>query len=64
MTLRVDYLGQVRDPWGNERIVFSASGKVNREDWGITWNQVLETGGVLVSREIELELELEAILRA
>jgi polyisoprenoid-binding protein YceI len=64
VTLRVDYLGQVRDPWGNERIVFSASGKVNREDWGITWNQVLETGGVLVSREIELELELEAILRA
>lgn len=64
VTLAVDYLGQVSDPWGNERIVFSAAGKVNRDDWGISWNQVLETGGLLVSRDIELALELEAILQA
>jgi polyisoprenoid-binding protein YceI len=64
VTLRVDYLGQVRDPWGNERVVFSASGKVNREDWGITWNMPLDRGGVLVSRDIELSLEVEAIQAA
>jgi polyisoprenoid-binding protein YceI len=64
VTLKVEYLGQVRDPWGNERIVFSASGRVNREDWGITWNMPLDAGGVLVSREIDLNLELEAILGA
>jgi polyisoprenoid-binding protein YceI len=63
VTLTVDYLGQVRDPWGNERIVFSAAGKVTRDDWGISWNQVLETGGLLVSRDIELAFELEAILQ-
>lgn len=63
VTLDVDFLGQVHDPWGNDRIIFSASGKVNRDDWGITWNQVLETGGLLVSRDIELALELEAVLQ-
>jgi polyisoprenoid-binding protein YceI len=62
VTLAVDYLGQVQDPWGNERIVFSATATVNREDWGITWNMPLAKGGVLVSKEIELNLELEAIL--
>lgn len=45
VTLEVDCLGQVRDPWGNERIVFSASGRVNRDDRDITWNPVPETGG-------------------
>lgn len=63
VTLRADYLGQVRDPWGNERIVLSASGTVDREDWGITWNMPLDRGGLLVSREIELNLEVEAILQ-
>lgn len=63
VTLDVDFLGQVHDPWGNDRIIFSASGKVNRDHWGITWNQVLETGGLLVSRDIELALELEAVLQ-
>lgn len=61
VTLAVDYLGDVRDPWGNDRIVFSATAKVNREDWGINWNMILETGGLLVSKEIELNFEVEAI---
>jgi polyisoprenoid-binding protein YceI len=64
VTLRVEYLGQVQDPWGNERIVFSASGRVSREDWGITWNMPLAAGGVLVSRDIDLHLEVEAVLGA
>ena len=62
VTLAVDYLGQVQDPWGAERIVLSATGKVDRGDWGITWNMPLASGGLLVSKEIELHLEVEAIL--
>jgi polyisoprenoid-binding protein YceI len=61
VNLDVEYLGYARDPWENDRIVFSAHGKVNREDWGLTWNMVLESGGLLVSKEIELALEFEAI---
>ncbi|MEU2869645.1 YceI family protein [Streptomyces olivoreticuli] len=61
VTLDVDYLGYARDPWNNDRAVFSAHGKVNREDWGLTWNMALETGGILVSKEIELTLEIETV---
>ncbi len=61
VTFNVDYLGYARDPWDNHRAVFSANGKINREDWGITWNMPLARGGLLVSKEIELELEVELI---
>jgi polyisoprenoid-binding protein YceI len=61
VTLTVEYLGHVHDPWGSDRVVFSASGRVNREDWGVTWNMPLETGGLLVSKEIDLTLEVEAV---
>jgi polyisoprenoid-binding protein YceI len=61
VTLDVDYLGHAHDPWGNERSVFSAAGTIDREDWGLTWNMLLDTGGLLVSREIRLEIELELI---
>lgn len=64
VTLEIDYLGYAKDPWDNDRIVFSAKGKVNREEWGLTWNMVLETGGLMVSKEIELVLEFEAIRQA
>jgi polyisoprenoid-binding protein YceI len=68
VTRRVDlattFEGQVRDPWGNERAIFSAHTRINREDFGVTWNMVLESGGLLVSKEITIELELEAILQA
>ena len=59
--LEVDYLGHAADPWGNERAVFSARGRINREDWGLTWNMLLEAGGLLVSKEIVLEIEVELI---
>lgn len=59
--LSVDYLGHAHDPWGNERAVFTARGEINRTDWGLTWNMLLETGGLLVSKEITLELELELV---
>lgn len=61
VTLDVEYLGYAKDPWDNERAVFSAAGKINREDWGLTWNMILETGGLLVSKEIRLEIEVELI---
>lgn len=64
VTLAVDYLGYAEDPWGNRRAVFSAAGKVNREDWNLTWNMPLAGGGLLVSKEIELVLEVELIHQA
>ena len=59
--LQVDYLGSATDPWGNDRAIFSASGTIDRDDWGLTWNMVLEAGGLLVSKQIRLELEVELI---
>jgi polyisoprenoid-binding protein YceI len=59
--LEVEFLGATRDPWGNERTVFTASTTINREDWGLTWNMLLEAGGLLVSKEIRLEIEVELI---
>jgi polyisoprenoid-binding protein YceI len=59
--LTLEYLGHASDPWGNERAVFSATSKINREDWGLTWNMLLEAGGLLVSKEITLEIEVELI---
>lgn len=59
--LEVEYLGHVTDPWGSDRAVFSATGKLNREDWGLTWNMLLESGGVVVSKEIEIEVHAEFV---
>lgn len=59
--LDVTFAGAAQDPWGAERAVFSARGRLNREDWGITWNMPLDTGGLLVSREIDLEIEVELL---
>jgi len=62
VTLQVGYLGHVADPWGGHRAIFTASGTLNREDWGLTWNQVLD-GGLLVSTQIRIEIELETVLQ-
>ena len=61
LTLDVDYLGHVTDPWGGERAVFSAGATINREQWGSTWNMLLEAGGLLVSKEIRLEIDVELV---
>lgn len=63
VTFEVTYEGYAKDPWGAHRAVASARTSLNREDFGITWNMALETGGILVSREIQLEINLEAVLR-
>lgn len=59
VTLSVDYLGQIVDPWGNNRAVFAATGSIDREDWGLTWNMPLDAGGLLVSKRIDLEINVE-----
>jgi polyisoprenoid-binding protein YceI len=61
VTLDVELLGVAIEPSGDERLVFSARGRINREDWGLTWNVVLEAGGLLVSKEITLEIEVELV---
>src|SRR5271166_1160180 len=62
VTLQAGYLGYAADPWGGHRAVFTAVGTIDREDWGLTWNLPLDGGGLLVSKEIRIEIELEAVL--
>ena len=62
VTLAAEYLGHVADPWGGQRAIFTAEGTLNREDWGLTWNMPLDNGGLLVSKEIRIEIEAEAVL--
>jgi polyisoprenoid-binding protein YceI len=61
VTLQVEYLGHVRDPWDGDRAIFSAYGTLNREDWGLTWNMILDNGGLVASKEIRIEIEIEAV---
>jgi polyisoprenoid-binding protein YceI len=61
VTVEFTYTGATVDPWGNHRIGFEGHGVLNRKDWGLTWNTVLEAGGVLVSENVELEFEVSAI---
>ncbi len=61
--LDVEFGGVVKDPWGNEKAGFTINGKINRADWGLTWNAALETGGVLVSDTINISCELQ-LMRA
>ncbi|MFN2466217.1 MAG: YceI family protein [Candidatus Dormibacteria bacterium] len=54
--------GSMNDPYGNERTGVSLRGEIDREDWGLTWNQVLEAGAVMVSKKVKLEVDV-AVLR-
>jgi polyisoprenoid-binding protein YceI len=59
-TLDLEFVGLIDDPWGNPKAAFSATGEILREDWGLNWNVALETGGVLVSKKITVEIEAQA----
>jgi len=59
VTLDAAEEGRGGDPWGGERIAFSAKTTIDRRDFGLTWNQALETGGVLVSNEVKISLEIQ-----
>jgi polyisoprenoid-binding protein YceI len=63
VSLDVEFTGWAADPFGGERAGFSARTEIDREDYGLTWNVALETGGVLVGRTIKIELEIEAVRR-
>lgn len=60
VTLDVTYEGAGADPWGGERASFSARTRIDRRDWGLTWNQALEAGGILVGNELRISLEVQA----
>ena len=59
ITLAVTFEGAGKDPWGNEKMGFSAIGKLDRREFGLTWNQALEAGGVLVSNEIKIHIDAQ-----
>ncbi|MBS1509998.1 MAG: YceI family protein [Bacteroidetes bacterium] len=59
--LSVEFGGVAKDPWGNVKAGFTISGKINRKEWGLTWNAATETGGVLVSEEVRLNIEIQLI---
>lgn len=60
-TLDVTELGRRTDPWGNERIGYRATTAIDRRDFGLTWNQALESGGVLVGHEVRITLDVQAV---
>ena len=59
-----DAVQEVKDPWGNLRFGASATTRINRKDWGLTWNQALEAGGVAVGDEVTITIDLEAIRKS
>ena len=61
VTLDATASGTGKDPWGNQRLGFSLEGSIDRSDFGLRWNQVLETGGVLVSEKIEINVEVQVV---
>lgn len=62
--LKVEFGGQTTDPYGNEKLGFSVSGKISRKEWGLNWNAVLEAGGVMVSDEVKLSAEVQLVKQA
>lgn len=64
VTIAATFEGTGKDPWGNVKVGYSAVGSIKRSDFGLTYNAVLETGGVMISDEIKISIELEAIQQA
>jgi polyisoprenoid-binding protein YceI len=63
VALIAGFEGRVADPWGGQRIGYTASTTINRKDFGLTWNAALETGGVMVGDEIRIEIDVQAVLQ-
>jgi polyisoprenoid-binding protein YceI len=61
VTLDCEFLGRGKDPWGKERAGFSGSTEIDRREWGLRWNQAVETGGVLVGNRVRIELEVQFV---
>jgi polyisoprenoid-binding protein YceI len=63
VTLDVSLEGVVNDPMGNHRVGFSASASINRDDFGVSFGAVMEAGGLVVAKKVDLQIELEAVLQ-
>lgn len=61
VSLETEQTGAGKDPWGNARVAFTAKTSIARKDFGLTWNQALEAGGVLVGDKVEIEIEIQAV---
>jgi polyisoprenoid-binding protein YceI len=61
LTLDVEFVGSAKSPWGATSYGFAAKAKINREDWGLVWNVALETGGWLVGKDVEIEVDVELV---
>ena len=61
IALEADFQGKTRDPWGGDRMGFEAKGRLNRKDFGLTWNQALEAGGLVVGEDIKMSIEVELV---
>jgi polyisoprenoid-binding protein YceI len=64
VTLPVTYLGAAKDPWGNQRASFELNTKINRKDFGIDWNKTLDSGGLMLSDDVDVTIDLETIKKA
>lgn len=64
VVLEARLLGAGKDPWGNQRVAFQAEASLDRRDFGLEWNQVLEAGGVLVGDRVDIEIEVQAVAAA
>jgi polyisoprenoid-binding protein YceI len=63
VVLKAQFEGRGSDPWGGKRIGYSAEAKISRKDYGLVWNQALETGGIAVGDEVKIEINAEAVLQ-
>lgn len=61
ITVDAEFGGMAKDPWGNDKVGYTVTGKINRTDFGLTWNAALETGGVMVSDEVKFTADLQFI---
>ena len=64
VVLKGEIGGPAKDPWGNTKVSASLEGKISRAEWGLVWNQTLETGGLLVSDEVRLSIDAQAVAAA
>jgi polyisoprenoid-binding protein YceI len=63
VTLDAELVGAMNDPWGNKRVSFSAHTKIDRMDYGVKWNKLLDVGGFVVGKEVIIQIEIEAVMK-
>jgi polyisoprenoid-binding protein YceI len=61
VALEVEANGEMKDPWGNTKVGFTATGSISRSDFGLTWNQALETGGIMVGEKVKLTIDVQVV---